>query len=170
MTNYIEEFKTIMCEEDLLNNNSLTDNTIKKLNDILPYCLGEILINIVEIDEELKNIRFTTRFNIYNYLFSKDIYESLKSKLTMKSIDYYKGICYGGVICELVKINVYDNFILSLTDNNLIINILKETIEEQKEDSKILINTIYNDIKENHSNDEIYDFILDLLKSNNYSI
>jgi len=89
----------------------------------------------------------------------------------MRSIDYYKALCYSGIICELVKINLYDNFILSLDlltiENKIIINILKETIEEQKQDSKQLIDTIYNDIKENYSNDEIYEFIIDLLRINN---
>lgn len=165
MNNYIEEFIDIIKEEDIIKSANLSDKTIDKLNSFLPDYLIKILLNLFEIHEQLNKISFSTKYNIYNYIFSKEFYDAIKIKLNNN--DNLKYIIYGGIICEIVKINMYNNFIIYLdeTYNEIYIkNIIKETLLESKFISETLIQILYNDIDKN---DDIHNTIVILLNENN---
>lgn len=170
MNNYIEEFIDIVKEEDKFKPNNLSILTIDKLNNFLPDNLINILINFFDINEHLKTISFSTKYNIYNYIFSTEFYEAIKNKL--ENNEYLKYIIYGGIICEIVKINMY-NSVIDYLDSTFdhksldIKNALKNTILESIEISLSLIQLLYNDIDKN---DQIYEDIINLLKENNLFI
>ena len=165
MNNYIEKFIDIIKEEDIIKPANLSDKTIDKLNSFLPDYLIKILLNLFEIHEQLNKISFSTKYNIYNYIFSKEFYDAIKIKLNNN--DNLKYIIYGGIICEIVKINMYNNFIIYLDDTYheiYIKNIIKETLLESKFISETLIQILYNDIDKN---DDIHNTIVILLNENN---
>ena len=167
MNNYIEKFIDIIKEEDIIKPANLSDKTIDKLNSFLPDYLIKILLNLFEIHEQLNKISFSTKYNIYNYIFSKEFYDAIKIKLNNN--DNLKYIIYGGIICEIVKINMYNGVIdyLDTTFDNKsldIKNALKNTILESIDISLSLIQLLYNDIDKK---DQIYENIINLLKENN---
>lgn len=170
MTDYINEFIDIVKEEEKFKPNNLSDLTVHKLNNFLPDNLLNILLNFFDIHEKLKTISFSTKYNIYNYIFSIEFYKAIKIKL--ENNEHLKYIIYGGIICEIVKISMYDNVInyIDLTFDNSpldIKNALKNTMTESKDISILLIQTLYNDIDKN---DEIYNDIINLLNENNLFI
>lgn len=190
----LREFTKIINEEDLNDNKELSTNTkIKLQSDIIINNIPLILCGFIEIDDQTKEINFFwTKYNIYNFIFSREFYNSVKSKFfVLKNFDVvnnheYKYLLYGGITCEIVKnfhykkiisgVNKieYYNVNIDNTSNNIDISVcngLKDLIISLYDDNILFIQELYNDVIAYYSNDKEYCYeIKDLIINNNIQI
>jgi hypothetical protein len=177
---YIKEFINIVYEENEKKTEELTYETeIKLKSNIIKDNLLKILYNLDDIDIKLSDISFRTKYNIYNLIFSKEMYNNIKEKTcTIKNYDitkdeFNKYLIYCGIICESVKNSLYNNMIKRLEEtqnnnnlvDNLVYNAIKESFVEIYNNNILFIQELYDDAKRYYYKDEIYNEILHLIEN-----
>ena len=175
---YIQQFIQVIREQNQVDPEKLSDETIGKIKSILLESnnLINILVRLDDIDLELQDISLWIKLAVYDLVFSKGIYEHVLKALPADEpvSEYFKCFTYGGVICEILKISYYGSIIKKTLEsgekNKIIAKAVADTFEEKRKEELDLIVQIYSDGKKYYPEDSTFTDITDLIKSNGLPI
>jgi hypothetical protein len=174
----IDTFVQIIRDEYNKNKiNTLSNETIQKIKNIVTTDnnLFETLYNLDEIDYQLNDISSWYKLDLYNLLFSEELYknvlESLQEEVLIND-KYFKFLIFGGLICETIKIAYYKSFIKNIYNEEIskVEKACEETFNNEINKLIIFIQTLYDDAKKYFQNDEIFNEIQEFVKINNLPI
>lgn len=170
-TEYIQEFIKIIREQNDTDKKNVSKITIEKIDTIIlkDNNLIGILCNIDTIDIELNDVSFWIKNEIYNKIFSSELYNAIVKKIhdnpekdpnyEISKDEYFKLMLYGGFNCEIIKIGYYNNIIEVLeqeNSKNLVKKAFKETFIKMRDNGYKFIKQLYLDVIKYFHNDEIF--------------
>lgn len=199
---YIIELISIIKEESKNPNKEISASFCTQLKNILTTNnnIYIILYHLDEIDAELKDISVWIKLDTYNMIFEEKMYDRIMSVTKEASIndltykiskdECLKYLMYGGLLCEIIKMNYYKSMCIYLQNNNyteldnikssklvsnkpmskVINDAFINTLSESKHIHILFIQKIYNDAKKYFQTDEIFNDIENLIKDNNIEI
>ena len=191
-----DEFIKIMIEEDKEKNCNFNEKLKSFL--LLNNNLVDVMINLDDIDYSTPNISVGTKIKIYESIFWKEMYHSIINATTDKNDIYFRHLVYGGIICEIVKYNLYqemndhvlnkeirndeitnDQELLNQKETsenvfhsteNLVKKSISTALKEKMNEKITFIQELYDDSKMYFPDSEIYQDILYLIKNNDIDI
>lgn len=177
MEECIQDFIEILTEaNNRCNSWNLSDETIDRIGKLVTEDNNLLILihNLSEIDEETTNISLITKIIVYDYLFSKDFYEKIKNGLDLEikeneKYNFFKCLVSGGILCELIKINICDNAIKIDTTDNPYKNTIKavqSVFTQYKENSLSFVKQLCDDAKQYFEEDEEYTEIIKIVDDN----
>ncbi len=160
----IKEFIEICRSQNESTQKKLTDETIEKLGKISGFPLIEIMLNSYEIHEELgTSVSPMTEYHIYSFIFSKDIYLSVKDLIG----DFNQTLgCYihAGFVLESLKLKIGKKLIefiiphIERTEGleKIMATSFFDVFVNENNKSIELLKIIYDDLKTNYNEEEIH--------------